>query len=81
MNKGWKTLIGFTAGDNPKVKGIKAEEISDESAMRELDESGFVKSFGLIMSCDKTIRYRSDSYSSSKSETTAALRPKTSHPS
>lgn len=47
INKGWKTLIDFTARDNPKVKDVKAEEILDDSIMRELDESGFVKSLGL----------------------------------
>lgn len=47
VNKGWKTLIDFTARDNPKVKDVKAEEILDDSIMRELDESGFVKGLGL----------------------------------
>jgi ABC-type nitrate/sulfonate/bicarbonate transport system substrate-binding protein len=47
VNKGWKTLIDFTARDNPKVKDVKAKEILDASIMRELDESGFVKSLGL----------------------------------
>jgi len=47
INRGWKTLIDFTARDNPKVKDVKAEEILDDSIMRELDESGFVKSVGL----------------------------------
>ena len=47
VNRGWKTLIDFTARDNPKVKDVKAEEILDDSIVRELDESGFVKSLGL----------------------------------
>ncbi|MGH7796071.1 MAG: ABC transporter substrate-binding protein [Candidatus Binatia bacterium] len=47
VNKGWNTLINFTARDNPKVRDVKAEEILDDSVMRELDESGFIKSLGL----------------------------------
>lgn len=47
VNRGWKTLIDFTARDNPKVKEVKAEDILDESIVRELDENGFVKSLGL----------------------------------
>ncbi len=47
VNRGWKTLIDFTARDNPKVKEVKAEEILDDSIVKELDESGFVKSLGL----------------------------------
>jgi ABC-type nitrate/sulfonate/bicarbonate transport system substrate-binding protein len=46
-NKGWKTLIDFTARDNPKVHDVKAEEILDDSIMKELDESGFIKRLGL----------------------------------
>jgi len=33
--------------DNPKVKDVKAEEILDNSIVKELDESGIVKSLGL----------------------------------
>jgi hypothetical protein len=44
--KGWKTLIDFTARDNPKVRGLKVEEILDDSIIRELDESGFIRSLG-----------------------------------
>jgi NitT/TauT family transport system substrate-binding protein len=47
VNRGWKTLIDFTARDNPKVKDVKAEEILDDSIIKELDDSGFVKSLGL----------------------------------
>jgi ABC-type nitrate/sulfonate/bicarbonate transport system substrate-binding protein len=47
VNRGWKTLIEFTARDNPKVRDVKAEEILDDSIIRELDESGFIKSLGL----------------------------------
>jgi ABC-type nitrate/sulfonate/bicarbonate transport system substrate-binding protein len=47
VNRGWKTLIDFTARDNPKVKDVKAEDILDDSIVKELDESGFVKSLGL----------------------------------
>jgi hypothetical protein len=47
VNRGWKTLIDFTARDNPKVKEVKAEELLDDSIVKELDESGFVKSLGL----------------------------------
>jgi ABC-type nitrate/sulfonate/bicarbonate transport system substrate-binding protein len=47
VNRGWKTLIEFTARDNPKVKDIRPEEILDDSIVKELDESGFVKSLGL----------------------------------
>jgi hypothetical protein len=43
VNKGWKTLIDFTARDNPKVHDVKTEEILDDSIMKELDESGFIK--------------------------------------
>jgi len=45
--KGWKTLIDFTARDNPKVRNIKFEEILDDNIIRELDESGFIKGVGL----------------------------------
>ena len=45
--KGWKTLIDFTARDNPKVRDVKVEEVLDNSVIRELDESGFIKSLGL----------------------------------
>jgi hypothetical protein len=47
VNKGWKTLIEFTARDNPKVRDVKSEEILDDSIMKELDDSGFIKSLGL----------------------------------
>jgi len=47
VNRGWQTLIDFTARDNPKVKDVKAEEILDDSIMKELDDSGFVKAVGL----------------------------------
>ena len=47
VNRGWKTLIDFTARDNPKVKDVKPEEILDDSIVKELDDSGFVKSLGL----------------------------------
>jgi len=47
VNKGWKTLIDFTARDNPKVREVKAEEILDDGIIKELDQSGFIKSLGL----------------------------------
>ena len=47
VHKGWKTLIEFPARDNPKVRDDKAEDILDDSVVRELDDSGFVKSLGL----------------------------------
>lgn len=47
VNKGWKTLIDFTARDNPKVREVKAEEILDDGVVKELDQSGFIKSLGL----------------------------------
>jgi ABC-type nitrate/sulfonate/bicarbonate transport system substrate-binding protein len=47
VNKGWKTLIDFTARDNPKVRDVKAEEILDDNIVKELDESGFIKNLGL----------------------------------
>jgi hypothetical protein len=47
VNRGWKTLIDFTARDNPKVRDVRIEEVLDDSIIRELDESGFVKSLGL----------------------------------
>jgi len=46
-NEGWTTPIDFTARDNPKVTDVKEAEIHDDSIMRELDESGIVKSLGL----------------------------------
>jgi NitT/TauT family transport system substrate-binding protein len=45
--KGWKTLIDFTARDNPKVRDVKVEEILDDSIIRDLDETGFIRSLGL----------------------------------
>ena len=42
-----KTLIDFIARDNPKVRDVKAEEILDDGVIRELDESGFIRSLGL----------------------------------
>lgn len=45
--KGWKTLIDFTARDNPKIRDIKVEEVLDDTIVRELDESGFIKGLGL----------------------------------
>ena len=36
VNKGWKTLVEFTARDNPKVGSVKAEEILDDSILKEL---------------------------------------------
>lgn len=47
VNRGWKTLIDFTARDNPKVKDVKAEEILDDSIVKELDESSFIRRLGL----------------------------------
>jgi hypothetical protein len=47
VHRGQNTLIDFTARENPKVKGEKVEEIRDDSIVKELDESGFVKSLGL----------------------------------
>lgn len=47
VNRGWKTLIEFTARDNPKVKDVKPEEILDDSIVKELDDSGFVKNLVL----------------------------------
>ena len=41
-----KILATFTARDNPKVKEVKTEEILDDSVMKELDDSGFVKILG-----------------------------------
>jgi len=40
-------LIDFTARDNPKVKDVKGEEILDDSIVRELYKSGFVKNLRL----------------------------------
>jgi len=42
-----ETLIAFTARDNPKVRDGKAEGILDDGVIRELDESVFIKWFGL----------------------------------
>ncbi len=44
---GWKSLIDFTARDNPRVRDVKIEEILDDSILRELDDTGFIKSLGL----------------------------------
>ena len=41
------TLIAFTARDNPKGRAVKAEGILDDGVIRELDESVFIKWFGL----------------------------------
>jgi len=41
------TLIAFTARDNPKVRDVKAAEILDDGVVGELDESVFIKWFGL----------------------------------
>ena len=35
------------ARDNPKVRDVKAEGILDDGVIRELDESGFIRSLGL----------------------------------
>jgi hypothetical protein len=45
--KGWKTLIDFTARDNPKVGDNKVDEVLDDSIIRHLDESGLIKGLGL----------------------------------
>ena len=45
--QGWKAVIDFTTQENPRVKGIKEEEILDNSIIRELDESGFIRALGL----------------------------------
>jgi hypothetical protein len=45
--KEWKTLIDFIARDNPKVRDVKAERILDDSVIRELSESGFIKGLRL----------------------------------
>jgi ABC-type nitrate/sulfonate/bicarbonate transport system substrate-binding protein len=47
VNKGWKTLIDFTARDNPKVRDVKAEDLLDDSIMKELEKSGFIRTLGL----------------------------------
>lgn len=45
--KGWKGVIDFAARENPRVKGVKEEEILDDSIIRELEETGFIKGLGL----------------------------------
>ncbi len=44
---GWKTLIDFTARDNPRVREVKIEEVLDDSILRELEDNGFIRSLGL----------------------------------
>jgi len=46
LNRGWKALIDFTARDNRKIRDVRIEEVLDDSIVRELDESGLVKSLG-----------------------------------
>lgn len=45
--RGWKAVIDFSSRENPRIKGLKIEEILDDRIIRELEESGFVKSLGL----------------------------------
>ena len=47
VNRGWQTLIEFTARDNPKVREVRPEEILYDGIIRELDDSGFIRGLGL----------------------------------
>ncbi len=45
--QGWKPVMDFAGRENPRVKGVRIEEILDDRIIRELEESGFVKGLGL----------------------------------
>jgi len=41
--RGVETVIGFVERDNPKAKGADPKSFVDDSLLREIDTSGFVK--------------------------------------
>jgi hypothetical protein len=41
--RGVETVIGFVERDNPKAKGADPKSFVDDSLLREIDASGFVK--------------------------------------
>lgn len=47
VNRGWKTLIDLTARNNAKINQVRSNEILDDNFIRELDESGSLKSLPL----------------------------------
>ena len=43
--RGVQTILDFVAQDEPKAKGADPKSFVDESFVREIDESGFIKAF------------------------------------
>jgi hypothetical protein len=41
--RGVETVLGFLEKDNPKAKGADPKSFVDDSLLREIDTSGFVK--------------------------------------
>jgi hypothetical protein len=41
--RGVQTILDFVAQDEPKAKGVDPKSFVDESFVREIDESGFIK--------------------------------------
>jgi ABC-type nitrate/sulfonate/bicarbonate transport system substrate-binding protein len=41
--RGVETVLGFVARDNPQAKGADPKSFVDESLLREIDQSGFIK--------------------------------------
>ena len=41
--RGVETVLGFVEKDNPKVKGADPKSLVDDSFLREIEASGFVK--------------------------------------
>ena len=46
VNRGWNTLIEFTARDNPKVREVNPEALLYDGIIKELDDSGFIRELG-----------------------------------
>jgi hypothetical protein len=41
--RGVETVLGFVEKDNPKAKGADPKSFVDDSLLREIEQSGFVK--------------------------------------
>jgi hypothetical protein len=41
--RGVETVLGFIERDNPKAKGADPKSFVDDSLLREIDQSGFIK--------------------------------------
>jgi hypothetical protein len=41
--RGVETVLGIVAKDNPKAKGADPKSFVDDSLLREIDASGFIK--------------------------------------